>query len=107
MKPRSVPTRNRRSVRLALLEPLEDRRLLATLTVNTASDTVGPTDPTLSLREAIEVSDGTLAISALSTQRRPRSAGLWAVRTPSTSISPARASRPSPSHPIFRRSPRR
>jgi hypothetical protein len=63
-------------------ELLEDRRLLATLTVNTASDTVGPNDPTLSLREAIEVSNGTLAISALSQQAQAQIEGTLA--TPNT-----------------------
>jgi hypothetical protein len=61
---------------------LEDRRLLATLTVNTASDTVGPADPTLSLREAIEVSNGTLAISALTQQAQAQITG--ALSTPNT-----------------------
>ncbi|MGC8638550.1 MAG: beta strand repeat-containing protein [Isosphaeraceae bacterium] len=56
--------------------------MLATLTVNTASDTVVPTDPTLSLREAIEVSNGTLAISVLSTQAQAQING--ALSTPNT-----------------------
>jgi CSLREA domain-containing protein len=53
------------TARRSFLEPLEGRLLLATLVVNTANDENAP-DGTLSLREAIEVSNGTLAISALS-----------------------------------------
>lgn len=48
------------------VEMLEGRWLLATITVNTAADENSQTDATLSLRAAIEVSNGTLAISALS-----------------------------------------
>jgi hypothetical protein len=53
------------------VEVLEGRQLLATITVDTAADppTAGAT---LSLREAIEVSDGTLAVSSLSTQAQAR-----------------------------------
>ena len=61
--------RDRRKTRVMRVEPLEDRRLLATITVNTtADDTISGRD--LSLREAIEVSDGTLAVSSLSTQEQ-------------------------------------
>ncbi len=56
------------------VEVLEDRQLLATITVNaTADDTTA--DATLSLREAIEVSDGTLAVSSLSTQEQVQVSG--------------------------------
>ena len=55
----------RRPGRRPRVEPLEPRALLATLTVNTAADE-DARDGTLSLREAIEVADGTLAIGALS-----------------------------------------
>ena len=50
----------------ARVETLERRALLATLLVDTTADTVDPTDNALSLREAIEVSNGTLAVSSLS-----------------------------------------
>jgi CSLREA domain-containing protein len=50
-------------------EVLEDRQLLASIAVNTTADDTTP-DATLSLREAIEVSDGTLAVSSLSTQEQ-------------------------------------
>jgi hypothetical protein len=56
------------------LEVLEDRQLLATITVNTTADDSNP-DTTLSLRQAIEVSDGTLAISSLSTQEQAQVSG--------------------------------
>jgi hypothetical protein len=65
--------KSRRRQRLSI-DVLEDRRLLATITVNTAAD-----DPTatasLSLRQAIEVSDGTLSVSSLSTQQRAQVSG--------------------------------
>jgi CSLREA domain-containing protein len=51
------------------VELLEDRQLLATITVNTTVDDPAASS-TLSLREAIEVSDGTLPISSLSTQQQ-------------------------------------
>ncbi len=56
------------------LELLEDRQLLATLTVNTTADGASP-DATLSLRQAIDVSDGTLAVSSLSTQEQAQVSG--------------------------------
>jgi CSLREA domain-containing protein len=65
--------KSRRRQRLGV-ELLEGRQLLATITVNTAADE-SAADPTLSLREAIEVSDGTLAISSLSTQEQAQVSG--------------------------------
>jgi hypothetical protein len=50
-------------------ELLEPRSLLATITVNTAAD-VDARDQTLSLREAIEIANGTLQLTALTTQER-------------------------------------
>jgi hypothetical protein len=56
------------------VELLEDRQLLATITVNaTADDTTA--DATLSLRAAIEVSDGTLPVAALSKQEQAQVSG--------------------------------
>ena len=56
------------------VELLEDRQLLATITVNsTAGDTSA--DSTLSLRQAIEVSNGTLAVTSLSTQEQAQVSG--------------------------------
>jgi hypothetical protein len=46
------------------IEALEHRQLLATITVNTAVDNSAP-DTTLSLRQAIEVSNGILLVSSL------------------------------------------
>ena len=51
------------------LEALEDRQLLATITVNTAVDATN-SNTTLSLRQAIGVSDGTLAVSSLTSQQQ-------------------------------------
>ncbi len=51
------------------VEVLENRQLLATITVNTTGDQSAP-DSTMSLRQAILVSDGTLAVSSLSTQEQ-------------------------------------
>jgi hypothetical protein len=56
------------------VEVLEERQLLAVITVDTAADETAM-DSTLSLREAIEVSDGTLAISLLSAQERAQVSG--------------------------------
>ncbi len=56
------------------VEVLEDRQLLASITVNTTADDTSP-DSTLSLREAIEVSDGILAVSSLSTQEQAQVSG--------------------------------
>ena len=61
--PRKRPRRRGRSPRF---DALEARALLATITVNTAADE-DSRDGTLSLREAIEVADGTLGFNALST----------------------------------------
>ena len=50
-------------------EVLEERQLLATITVNTVSDS-DSAGTTLSLRQAIEISDGTLAVSSLTPQQQ-------------------------------------
>ena len=55
------------------VDVLEDRQLLATITVNTAGDTTSGV--ALSLRQAIEVSDGTLPVSSLSTQEQAQVSG--------------------------------
>ena len=56
------------------VEVLEDRQLLATITVNTTADDTTP-NSTLSLRQAIEVSDGILAVSSLSAQEQAQVSG--------------------------------
>ena len=66
--------RVRSQVRHAGLEPLESRLLMAVITVNTTADATTP-GATLSLSQAIEVSDGTLAVSALSTQEQSQVSG--------------------------------
>src|SRR4051794_13584948 len=66
-RPRAVPPSRRRAALRPALEPLEDRSLLSmTITVNTASDENDPTDGTVSLREAIELSDGLITLASLS-----------------------------------------
>jgi CSLREA domain-containing protein len=55
-------------------EGLESRRLLATITVNTTADE-NVADATLSLREAIEIVNGTLPASALSAQEQAQISG--------------------------------
>jgi hypothetical protein len=55
------PLRTTRHARWYRFERLEPRTLLATFLVNTVSDSNNPSDPTLSPREAIQVSNGTLA----------------------------------------------
>jgi uncharacterized repeat protein (TIGR01451 family) len=82
MKSRRARTRIHRRVRFLRLERLEDRRLLATLTVNTVSDSDNAADPTLSLREAIEVSNGMLSVAALSPAAQLQVHG--ALATPNT-----------------------
>jgi uncharacterized repeat protein (TIGR01451 family) len=72
---RLVKRTYRRSSRLLELERVEDRLLLATITVNSAVDSNNPADPTLSLREAIELSNGTLAVSSLSSQAQLQVSG--------------------------------
>jgi CSLREA domain-containing protein len=67
---RSLNLRNRKVARVLRVELLEPRQLLATITVNATVDTTTP-DASLSLREAIEVSNGTLALTSLSTQEHP------------------------------------
>ncbi len=66
------------------VEPLEARALLASLVVNTTGDGNDPTAITLSLREAIEVSNGTLAVSALSAQAQAQIAGTFTAGVPNT-----------------------
>src|SRR5262249_23542896 len=65
--------KSRRRQRMSV-EILEERQLLATITVDTAADETAA-DSTLSLREAIEVSDGTLSVSLLSTQEQAQVSG--------------------------------
>ncbi len=58
----------RRRMKLSL-EHLEPRQLLSTITVNTTADSTAA-GATLSLRQAIEVSNGALAVSSLSAQQQ-------------------------------------
>jgi Bacterial Ig-like domain (group 3) len=64
--------KSRRRQRLSV-DVLEDRQLLATITVNTAGDTTA--GASLSLRQAIEISDGTLSVSSLSAQEQAQVSG--------------------------------
>ena len=63
----------RRRTRMQV-ELLEERQLLASITVNTTADDTTP-DATMSLRQAIEVSNGTLPVSSLSTQEQSQVTG--------------------------------
>lgn len=65
---RAWSNRRRRS-RIVGVENLETRLVPATITVNTTADDTAA-DSTLSLREAIEVSNGSLLVSSLSTQEQ-------------------------------------
>src|SRR3954470_7054115 len=58
---RSSRRKNSFPVIRSAIEPLEVRRLLATFTVTTTSDTVNPADGKLSLREAITKANLTAA----------------------------------------------
>jgi hypothetical protein len=73
MRASAFASKLRRRKRMSI-EVLEDRQLLATITVNTTADDT-TADATLSLRQAIEVSDGTLAVSSLSTQEQAQVSG--------------------------------
>ena len=73
MKRSNYALKSRRRQRPAV-DVLEDRQLLSTITVNTTADETAA-DSALSLREAIEVSNGTLAVSSLSTQEQAQVSG--------------------------------
>jgi hypothetical protein len=73
MRKLNYALKSRRRKRLSV-EVLEGRQLMATITVNTTLDN-SPADSTLSLRDAIEVSNGALAVSALSTQAQHQITG--------------------------------
>jgi Bacterial Ig-like domain (group 3) len=65
-----VPGRRRGARRVFPVEILERRQLLATITVNTSADFDGTAGgDALSLRQAIELSDGTLSLAALGPSR--------------------------------------
>jgi hypothetical protein len=73
-----TPSR-RKDRRLAQLRPrlerVEDRCLLSTITVDTAVDEDDHTDDTLSFREALEVSNGDIAVSSLSPSAQAQVSG--------------------------------
>ncbi len=71
---RSISALKSRRRQLLAVDVLEDRQLLSTITVNTTADQT-TADSALSLREAIEVSNGTLAVSSLSTQAQAQVSG--------------------------------
>ena len=71
MSPR--PTRRRVAATAPRLEPLEDRRVPATITVDSVSDGFDPS--VLTLRQAIEVVDGTITTSSLSSQQAAQVSG--------------------------------
>ena len=75
VRQRSLP------IRRFAFDFLEERQLLATITVNTAHDT-NSAGTTLSLRQAIEISNGTLALSSLTSTQRGLVSG--ALSTPNT-----------------------
>jgi hypothetical protein len=75
VRQRSLP------IRRFAFDFLEERQLLATITVNTAHDT-NSAGTTLSLRQAIEISNGTLAISSLTSSQQGLVSG--ALSTPNT-----------------------
>lgn len=67
--------RRKHSHRTPRVELLEPRALLATLIVNTAADENSQADNSLSLREAIQVANGTLPIASLSAGERSQISG--------------------------------
>ncbi len=68
-------------VRRFAFDILEERQLLATITVNTVNDT-NSAGTTLSLRQAIEISDGTLSLSSLTLTQQALVSGV--LSTPNT-----------------------
>lgn len=68
----------------ARLEALEPRTLLATILVTTNADTIDPADNALSLREAIEISNGTLPVSSLSPIEQVSVSGPLSLPAPNT-----------------------
>ena len=77
--------RRTRPGRRPLLEPLEPRTLLATITVNSADDS-GARDTVLTLRQAIELSDGTLALGSLTAQQKAQVSGTLTTGAPGNTI---------------------
>jgi hypothetical protein len=71
---RSSRTPKLRTRGMMQLELLETRQLMATIVVNTTADSTTP-GATLSLRQAIELSDGTLAVAALTAQEQAQLSG--------------------------------
>ncbi len=74
----------RRRARTPGVETLEARELLATLLVNTNNDGNNPSAATLSLREAIELSNGTLLLSSLSATAKSLVSGSFVSGVPNT-----------------------
>src|SRR3954447_21655946 len=77
--PKSVHRRRqqgRRQSRRLFLEQFEDRRLLAAVITVNSTDDPDLRDQALTLREAIEVSNGTLGINSLSSGERQQVNGL-------------------------------
>src|SRR5689334_10987950 len=87
---RRIPPRDARPQRLRHRRPhfetLEARALLATLVVNTTVDGNNPAALTLSLREAIELSnnDGSLPLASLSASARAQVTGTFSAGVPNT-----------------------
>src|SRR3954468_4192417 len=65
-RPNQIEKRRRQVSMPLWVEAMERRQLLATMVVNTELDENNPADLTLSLREAIEINNGTLAVLSLS-----------------------------------------
>ena len=83
------------------IEPIENRLLLAVITVTSTGDAISATDGKVTLREAI---------TAVNSQRNVSDVvgvGAYGQMTPSTLTSPARAFRRSSRPPPCRRSPLR
>src|SRR4051812_42796640 len=66
LRPRQVKQRRRLVAQSLGVEPLELRQLLATIVVNTELDESDPLNNTVSLREAIQLNNGTLSVGSLS-----------------------------------------
>ena len=79
------PARATKPARRLLVESLETRMLLAVITVDSTAD-ANPPDTALTLREAIEIADGTLAVSSLTSQQQGQVSGTLLTTAPGNTI---------------------
>src|SRR5262245_5991918 len=77
--------RGRRRLRRPNVEALEQRSLLATITVTGDGDTIA-SDGVVTFREAIEIANGTLDVGSLTPEEQARVSGTLTTGTPGDTI---------------------